>query len=71
VVVRADLSGLENEIAVLSGRTKNIKLLDTVRKTVGDDPSDWLPLFIEGVRKNNNSSNNSITTTNNEKEVVQ
>ncbi|MCE3237830.1 MAG: type secretion system ATPase VirB4 [Gammaproteobacteria bacterium] len=53
VVVRADLSGLEEEIAVLSGRTQNIKLLDAIRKKVGDKPSNWMPLFIQGVKKNN------------------
>ncbi|MCD6040278.1 MAG: virB4 [Gammaproteobacteria bacterium] len=51
VVVRADLSGLENHIVVLSGRTKNIKLLDAIRKEVGDAPSDWLPLFRAAIQK--------------------
>lgn len=53
VVVRADLSGLDDQIAVLSGRTKNIKLLDNIRKKVGDKPADWIPFFTKALKKNN------------------
>jgi type IV secretion system protein VirB4 len=56
VVVRADLSGLDDHIAVLSGRTKNVKLLDAIRKEVGDKLSDWMPLFIEGIKNKNEAT---------------
>ncbi len=52
VVVRADLLGMDDQIAILSGRTKNIKLLDTIRKKVGDNPRDWLPIFKEAIKNN-------------------
>ncbi|WP_218813341.1 VirB4 family type IV secretion/conjugal transfer ATPase [Rickettsiella endosymbiont of Dermanyssus gallinae] len=45
VVLRANLQGLEDEIAVISGRTETIALLDTIRTEVGNDPAIWLPLF--------------------------
>ncbi|WP_218813527.1 VirB4 family type IV secretion/conjugal transfer ATPase [Rickettsiella endosymbiont of Dermanyssus gallinae] len=45
VVLRANLQGLEDEIAVISGRTETIALLDTIRAEVGNDPSIWLPIF--------------------------
>lgn len=36
-----------DELALLSGSTDNIELLDEVRAEVGDDPEDWVPLFQE------------------------
>ncbi|MEO9204805.1 MAG: VirB4 family type IV secretion/conjugal transfer ATPase [Gammaproteobacteria bacterium] len=45
VVIRANLAGLEDEIAVISAREETINLLDDIRTEVGDDPADWLPLF--------------------------
>ncbi len=45
VVVRLDLSGLDDILAVLSGRTETVALLDEIRADVGDRPDDWLPLF--------------------------
>jgi type IV secretion system protein VirB4 len=44
VVVNFDLAGLQ-ELSVLSGTTRNIELLDAIRKRVGDDPERWLPKF--------------------------
>lgn len=41
-----DLSGgFGDELAVLSGSLDNNELLDEVIAEVGDDPSDWLPVF--------------------------
>ena len=40
-----DLTGLDDLLAVLSGSTDNIALLDEIRAEVGDDPAVWLPLF--------------------------
>lgn len=45
VVAELDLGGLGDEIAVLSGTTANVELLDTIRAELGDDPAVWLPVF--------------------------
>lgn len=47
VVIRANLAGLEDEIAVISGRESTLLLLDKIRAEVGDDPNKWLPIFHE------------------------
>ena len=46
-VAKLDLAGLDDEIAVLSGRTETVNLLKTIREEVGDDPATWLPIFHE------------------------
>jgi type IV secretion system protein VirB4 len=53
VVARIDLSGMNNIINVLSGRTDTVLLLDAIRKEVGDDPEIWLPVFYERVNQKN------------------
>ncbi len=40
-----DLSGLEDELAVLSGSTDNIALVDQLIEELGADPTIWLPAF--------------------------
>ena len=40
-----DLTGLEDLLAVLSGSTDNLALLDGILAEVGDAPAQWLPLF--------------------------
>ncbi|WP_218813799.1 hypothetical protein [Rickettsiella endosymbiont of Dermanyssus gallinae] len=45
VVLRANLLGLEDEIAIISGRTETVALLDRIRVEVGNDPAVWLPIF--------------------------
>ena len=45
VVAELNLSGFDDELAVLSGRTANVELADTIRLQAGDDPEAWLPLF--------------------------
>lgn len=47
VVVELDLGGLDDELAVLSGRSSTVALLDEIRAEVGDDPAAWLPVFHE------------------------
>lgn len=42
-----NLGGLGDYLAVLSGNTGTVKLLDSIRKEVGDDPNIWLPIFHE------------------------
>lgn len=45
VVAKLDLIGFDDELAVLSGRTETVELLDRIRGEVGDDPARWLPIF--------------------------
>jgi type IV secretion system protein VirB4 len=45
VVAELRLDGLDDQLAVLSGRTETVDLLDRVRARVGDDPKDWLDPF--------------------------
>lgn len=45
VVAELNLTGFDDELAILSGRTGNVELADRIRAEVGDDPAAWLPLF--------------------------
>lgn len=45
VVAELDLSGFDDELAILSGRTANVELADAIRAQAGDDPEIWLPFF--------------------------
>lgn len=45
VVVELDLAGLDDHLAVLSGRAETVELLDRLRARHGDDPADWLAPF--------------------------
>jgi type IV secretion system protein VirB4 len=45
VIARIDLSGMDQEINVLSARAETVRLLDQIRAEVGDKPRDWLPIF--------------------------
>ena len=45
VVVELDLAGLDDELAVLSGRAETTAVADEVIAEVGRDPALWLPLF--------------------------
>ena len=47
VVARLNLSGEPDLLTVLSGRERTVRLLDTLRDDVGDDPSAWLPRLLE------------------------
>lgn len=46
-ICRFDLTGLDEVLAVLSGTTESVALLDEIRARTGDDPSLWLPAFLE------------------------
>lgn len=37
----------DDELSILSGSTDNLELLDNLLAEVGEDPSDWIPLFHE------------------------
>jgi type IV secretion system protein VirB4 len=45
VVVELDLGGLDDQLAVLSGRTETVELLDRIRAVHGDDPDAWMAPF--------------------------
>jgi type IV secretion system protein VirB4 len=45
VVAELDLTGLDDQLAVLSGRTANIELAARLRREHGDDPAQWLIPF--------------------------
>jgi len=45
VVVELDLAGLDDELAVLSGRAETTAVADEVIAEAGSDPAIWLPLF--------------------------
>jgi len=46
-VAKLNLAGLDDEIAVLSGRTETVNLLSEIIAEVGHDPETWLPIFHE------------------------
>jgi type IV secretion system protein VirB4 len=45
VVAELRLDGLDDALAILSGRTETVDLLDKIRARVGDDPTQWLEPF--------------------------
>jgi len=45
IVAELDLTGLDDALAILSGRTETVALLDRLRREHGDDPAAWLPRF--------------------------
>lgn len=47
VLARLDLSGFDDELAILSGSPDAVQLLDEIIEEVGDDPMVWLPIFHE------------------------
>ncbi|EJF84972.1 type IV secretion system protein virB4 [Bartonella rattimassiliensis 15908] len=51
VVAELNLRGMNDEIAVLSGTTKNIELMNEIITEYGVDPDKWLPIFYQR-RKN-------------------
>jgi type IV secretion system protein VirB4 len=47
IVARLNLSGEPDLLTVLSGRERTVRLLDQIRKNVGERPADWLPRLLE------------------------
>jgi len=45
IVVELDLNGLDDELAVLSGRSETVAIMDMARAEMGDDSALWLPAF--------------------------
>ncbi|CAN5714599.1 VirB4 family type IV secretion system protein [soil metagenome] len=47
VVARLNLSGEPDLLTVLSGRERTVRLLDSLREDLGEDPAVWLPQLLE------------------------
>jgi type IV secretion system protein VirB4 len=47
VVARLNLGNEPDLLTVLSGRERTVRLLDTLREDVGENPADWLPRLLE------------------------
>lgn len=45
LVAQLDLSGMDDALAVISGRTRTVELMDRLREQHGDHPDKWLPEF--------------------------
>ncbi|MDZ4078499.1 VirB4 family type IV secretion/conjugal transfer ATPase [Hydrocarboniphaga sp.] len=45
VVAKLDLAGMDDEVAILSGRQDTVELLDRIIAETGDDPAAWMPVF--------------------------
>ena len=45
VVAWLDLDGFDDDLAILSGTSESVALLDEILRDVGDDPADWMPEF--------------------------
>lgn len=46
-VVRLDLGGEKDILAILSGRERSVRMLDEIRNERGDQPEDWMPELME------------------------
>ncbi len=51
VVAELNLGEMKDELSILSGTTKNVELLDRILERVGEEPDQWLPVFLKE-RKN-------------------
>lgn len=51
VIARLDLSGMEDFISVLSGRTETVNLMQDIMARCGIAPEQWLPEFMNAGRK--------------------
>ncbi len=47
VVARLNLTGEHDILTVLSGRERTVRILDDLRREVGDAPAAWLPRLLE------------------------
>ncbi|MEW6020266.1 MAG: transporter, partial [Pseudomonadota bacterium] len=49
-VAELDLAGLEDDLAVLSGRASSVALMRQLREAIGSRPDDWLATFQQNWR---------------------
>lgn len=47
VLVRLDLSGMDDMLAVLSASLDNVEIMHAAIAEAGPEPADWLPLFLK------------------------
>jgi type IV secretion system protein VirB4 len=50
-VLRFDLTGMDDELAVLSGRLEAMPALDRARAEYGDDPRDFLEPWLAEAKR--------------------
>jgi type IV secretion system protein VirB4 len=50
VIARFDLSGMDDLLMILSGRSETVARLDAIRAEVGDDPEQWMPRLLKEMR---------------------
>ncbi|HBP4970054.1 TPA: conjugal transfer protein TraE [Pseudomonas aeruginosa] len=48
---KLDLTGYDEYLPIISGSWESIQLSHEVRREVGDDPKDWVPVFRERLRQ--------------------
>ena len=51
IVAQLPLHGMDDDIAILSGREATVRLMEEVVGNVGDDPADWLPELSRRMRE--------------------
>ncbi len=51
VIARLDLGGMDDFVAVLSGRTETVQLMHDIMEQTGASPEQWLPRFLESRSK--------------------
>lgn len=51
VACELDLTGMEDFVAVLSGRAKTVRLMERLVSELGPDPEAWLPTFMREWRR--------------------
>lgn len=47
ILCKLDLSPLEDEIRILSGNKESVRLMNSIRAEVGDEPERWVPVFLK------------------------
>ncbi|WP_038214269.1 hypothetical protein [Xenophilus azovorans] len=47
VMVNMDLSGMDDMLSVLSASLDNVEVMHAAIEEVGEDPADWMPLFLK------------------------
>ncbi|MBB6095013.1 type IV secretion system protein VirB4 [Povalibacter uvarum] len=47
IVCALDLKGFDGELAVISGRRSTVEQMHQIMQTVGTEPAQWLPVFLQ------------------------
>jgi len=62
VVCQLDLKGFSRELAVISGRSATVEIMNRIISEHGSVPKDWLPSFYEAALSATPKSPNSDST---------